>query len=130
MIDPKTFAVCLRICAVHCRWRLFNPWHDCIRLPCRDHRIRSIPKKKTEFDVQSTDDIGTVAWGLEADYALSFAYMAVYHVVPLLAAFAFWAYWLVKHPGDLQTAAVPLLTVLALFAVMWVPFGIVAGKSL
>jgi hypothetical protein len=72
--------------------------------------------------VQS-DDIGTVAWGLEAGYAISFAYVAVYHLVPLLAALGFWIYWLVRFPGDWQNAAVPILTVLAMFAVLWVPFG-------
>jgi hypothetical protein len=122
MISPKTFAVCLKVCDVRCKWPLLNPWHDCIRLPCRPHRLRCIPKKKSEFDVHS-DDVGTVAWGLEADYAISFVFVAVYHLVPLLAAFGFWIYWLVRFPGDWQNAAVPVLTVLALFAVLWVPFG-------
>jgi hypothetical protein len=122
MISPKTFAVCLQVCDVNCKWPLFNPWHDCIRLPCRYYRLRCIPKKKSEFDLQS-DDIGIVAWGLEADYAISFVFVAVYHLVPLLAALGFWIYWLVRFPGDWQNAAVPLLTVLALFAVLWMPFG-------
>jgi hypothetical protein len=70
-----------------------------------------------------SDDVGLVAWGLEANYAISFAYVAMYHLVPLLGAFGFWIYWLVRHPGDWQNAAVPVLTVLALFAVIWIPFG-------
>jgi hypothetical protein len=122
MISPKTFAVCLQVCDAKCKWPLLNPWHDCIRLPCRSYRLRCIPKKKSEFDLQS-DDIGIVAWGLEADYAISFAFVAVYHLVPLLAALGFWIYWLVRFPGDWQNAAVPVLTVLALFAVLWMPFG-------
>jgi hypothetical protein len=69
-----------------------------------------------------SDDFGIVAWGLEADYAMSFAFIAVYHLVPLLGALAFWIYWLIKFPGDWQNAAVPVLTVLAMFAVLWVPF--------
>lgn len=64
-----------------------------------------------------------VAWGLEADYALSFAFLAAYHLIPILAALGFWVYWLVKHPGDWQNSAVPILTVLALIAVFWMPFG-------
>ncbi|KAI4670363.1 uncharacterized protein J4E79_000644 [Alternaria viburni] len=107
MISPKTFAVCLKACDMNCKWPWINPWHDC---------------KKSEFDIQSDDAIA-VAWGLEADHAISFAFMAVYHLVPLLAAFGFWIYWLIKFPGDWQNAAVPVLTVLAIFAVLWVPFG-------
>ncbi|KAH7080625.1 hypothetical protein BKA63DRAFT_563300 [Paraphoma chrysanthemicola] len=122
MITPKTFAVCLKACDSKCRWRLLNPWHDCIRLPPQTYRLRSIPKKKSQFDVHS-DDVGLVAWGLEADYAISFVYVAVYHLVPLLGAFSFWIYWLIRYPGDWQNAAVPVLTVLALFAVIWIPLG-------
>jgi len=122
MISPKTFAVCLKACDMNCKWRWLNPWHDCVSLPCRSYRLGCIPKKKSEFDIQSDDAIA-VAWGLEADHAISFAFMAVYHLVPLLAAFGFWIYWLIKFPGDWQNAAVPVLTVLAIFAVLWVPFG-------
>lgn len=122
MISPKIFAVCLKACDMNCKWPWLNPWHDCVSLPCRSYRLGCIPKKKTEFDIQSDDAIA-VAWGLEADHAISFAFMAVYHLVPLLAAFGFWIYWLIKFPGDWQNAAVPVLTVLAIFAVLWVPFG-------
>ncbi|CAN9306032.1 unnamed protein product [Alternaria alternata] len=128
MISPKTFAVCLKVCDMNCRWSWLNPWHDCVSLPCRSYRLRCIPKKKSEFDIQS-DDAMAVAWGLEAEHAISFAFMAVYHLVPLLAAFGFWIYWLMKFPGDWQNAAVPVLTVLALFAVLWVPFGKHLGTS-
>jgi len=122
MISPKTFAVCLKACDMNCKWPWLNPWHDCVSLPCRSYRLGCIPKKKSEFDIQSDDAIA-VAWGLEADHAISFAFMAVYHLMPLLAAFGFWIYWLIKFPGDWQNAAVPVLTVLAIFAVLWVPFG-------
>ncbi|KAH8727556.1 hypothetical protein GQ44DRAFT_703430 [Phaeosphaeriaceae sp. PMI808] len=122
MINPKTFAVCLKVCDDQCTWRLLNPWHDCVTLPRRPHRIRCIPKKKSEFDLQS-DDVGLVAWGLEADYAISFAYLAMYHLIPLIGALVFWIYWLIRFPGDWQNAAVPVLTVLAMFAVLWMlPF--------
>lgn len=70
-----------------------------------------------------SEDTGIVAWGLEADYALSFVFIAVYHLVPVLSAFGFWIYWLVKHPGDWQNASVPIMTVAALIAVFWMPFG-------
>lgn len=70
----------------------------------------------------ASEDVGILAWGLEADYALSFAFLAVYHLVPVLAALGFWVYWLRAHPGDWQNSSVPILTVLALFAAFWMPF--------
>jgi hypothetical protein len=63
------------------------------------------------------------AWGLVADCAISFAFIAIYHLVPSLAALGFWVHWLVISPSDWQNVAVPLLTVLAMFAVLWKPFG-------
>jgi hypothetical protein len=70
-----------------------------------------------------SNEIGTIAWGLEADYAVSFAFVVVYHLVPLFAALGFWIYWLIRFPDDWQNAAVPMLTVLALYAVLWTSFG-------
>jgi hypothetical protein len=40
----------------------------------------------------------------------------------LFAAIGLWLNWLVNFLGDWQSAAVPLLTVLAMFAVLWIPF--------
>ncbi|KAF2130731.1 hypothetical protein P153DRAFT_336557 [Dothidotthia symphoricarpi CBS 119687] len=122
LINPKTFAVCLNACGASCIWPLLNPWHDCVKLPRRCDKLRCIPKKKSEFDVDS-EDVEIVAWGLEADYALSFAFLAAYHLVPIFAALGFWVYWLWTHPGDLQNSSVPIFTVLALFAAFWMMFG-------
>jgi tetrahydromethanopterin S-methyltransferase subunit E len=72
--------------------------------------------------MQSDDHGIAIAWGLEADHAVSFAYMMVYHLGPLLA-FGFRAQWVIKFPGDWQTAAVPVVTALALLAILWVPCG-------
>jgi hypothetical protein len=85
--------------------------------------LKLIPKKKSEFAVQSGQDIGGFAWGIEADYALSLLHLSVYHLIPLLSGFGFWVYWLTRHPGDWQNASVPTLTTIALMAVFWVPFG-------
>jgi hypothetical protein len=45
-------------------------------------------KKKREFDPQ-VNDMGNVAWGLEDDYALSFAFVAMYYLVPLFGHLSF-----------------------------------------
>ncbi|PSN61897.1 hypothetical protein BS50DRAFT_148013 [Corynespora cassiicola Philippines] len=128
LIDPKIFAICLSACNADCKWPMFNPWHDCISLPCRSNKLKCIPKKKSGFDVVS-DEIGAIVWGLEADYAMSFAFLAVYHLIPIIAATAFWIYWLRIRTDDWQNAAVPILTVLALFAAFWMPFGKRLGVS-
>lgn len=66
---------------------------------------------------------GEVAFGLEADYSLSFAILSVYHVVLIFLAFGFWIYWLNKYPNDLQNASVPSFIVFALMTTFWGLFG-------
>ena len=122
-INPKVFAICLKACDTGCLQSKINPWHDCIVLPQRNDRLRCIPKKKSEFKIDSEDLVDAVAWGIEAEYAMSFAFLAIYHIVPILGSLGFWVYWLIKHPGDWQNAAVPVLTVLALMAAFWMPLG-------
>ena len=68
----------------------------------------------------------SVAFGIEADYMLSLWMLTAYHLMAILPAFAFWAFWMSKHSGDWQNASVPLLTVLAMITVFWV----MAGKRL
>jgi hypothetical protein len=92
--------------------------------------LKSIPKKKSEFAVQSQQKVDDVAWGIEADYALSFFLLSIYHLIPLLSCFAFWIYWQIFHPDDLQTASVPILTTIALMGLFWVPFIYVHGSKL
>lgn len=62
-------------------------------------------------------------FGIEAEYALSFVILFVYHAVLILAAFAFWVYWLKNHPNDLQNASVPIFTVFGLMGAFWGLFG-------
>jgi hypothetical protein len=124
LIDPKLFAICLNACDEDCMWSIVGPpLHDCFQLPPLGDKLRCIPKKKSEFDVQSKQKIEDVAWGMEAGYALSFLYLSIYHLIPIFSGFGFWVYWLISHPGDLQNASVPTLTTVALMAVFWVPFG-------
>lgn len=78
MIRLKIFVECLQICEPKCKRPLLNPWHDCIKLPRRTYKLSCISKKKSALDLQS-DDSASVAWGIEADYALSFASVAFHH---------------------------------------------------
>jgi hypothetical protein len=103
---------------------MLPPWlHDCFQSSPLSDRLKCIPKKKSQFAVQLEQDADDVAWGIEADYALSFLLLTVYHLIPLLSGFGFWIYWLVYHPGDWHNASVLFLTTVALMAVFWVPFG-------
>ncbi|KAL4947835.1 hypothetical protein BDW69DRAFT_177632 [Aspergillus filifer] len=70
---------------------------------------------------------GEVAFGLEADYSLSFAILSAYHVLLIFLAFGFWIYWLKNHPNDLQNASVPVFTVCTLMTTFWGIFGINHG---
>jgi hypothetical protein len=92
--------------------------HKCRPLSPHSHRWKRIPRKKGAFN-SSGGDVGQCAFGIEADYALSFAVLAAYHVIPILAAFGFWVYWMKKHAGDFQNASVPLFTVTALLTAFW-----------
>jgi hypothetical protein len=104
-------------------WSFLGPWlHDCFYLSPLSGRLRCIPKKKSEFVVESEQAIDDVAWGIEANYAIPFLLLSIYHLVPLLSSFGFWIHWLVRRPGDRQNASVPALTTIALMAVFWVPF--------
>jgi hypothetical protein len=124
LIDPKLFAACLESCDEDCMWSVLGSWlHDCFQLPPLGGRLRCIPKKKSDFAVNTAPDDDDVAWGIEADYSMSFLIIAIYHLILLLAGFGFWIYWLVYHPGDWQNASVPTLTTMGLMAVFWVPFG-------
>ena len=85
--------------------------------------------KKSDFIVVSKQSIDDVAWGIEADYALSFLLLSIYHLVPLLSSFGFWIHWLVRHPGDWKNASVPTLSTIALMAVFCVPFQFTSNVS-
>jgi hypothetical protein len=110
---------------------VLGPWfHDCFQLECCDKTLKLIPKKKSEFNVLSAQGTEDFAWGIEAAYTISFLLVSTYHLVPILSALCFWAYWLNGHPEDWQNACVPFLATVALMAVLWVPMGIHYSQTL
>lgn len=84
-----------------------------------------IPKRKENFHIEQ-DTNESIAFGIRADYVLSLGYLFFYHLVTVVPAFVFWAWWIARNPGDWQTASVPLATTLALITVIW----IMAGKRM
>jgi len=110
------YQILLSECDKPCYWAIL-PWHYCVRLDEGSAHLKKLPKlKDLSTPLRTTDD---VAFGLEADYMLSLRILAAYHILTIVSAFVFWGYWMARHPGDLQSASVPLMTVLALIMVFW-----------
>jgi len=105
---------------------MLAPFHRCQKVPDRDFALKRIPKRKSE--VESKINGREEVWGLQAQHAISFVRVLVYHCLILGGPIAFWAWWLVKHPGDLQSAAVPLSTCLTLLSLFWSSAGILKGS--
>lgn len=87
-----------------------------------------IPRKKTEFDTMAGDPgdpedsggSGNLAYGIEAVYTLSFPIIFIYHLLSVIAWSGFWAWWLARHPNDLQNASGPMLAYFVILASLWV----------
>lgn len=129
LINQKLFSICLKACDPDCSWSLLPSFlHKCRPLPHNSHKWKRIPRKKSAFNI-SWSQPGEVAFGIEADYALSFAILFIYHVVFIFSALGFWVYWLRNHPDDLQNASVPTFTVLGLLGAFWGLLGRRIGVS-
>lgn len=120
------YQILLSECDKPCYWRVL-PWRYCIHLDQGSFHIKKLPKLKGTSDPLA--DVNELAFGLEADYMLSFRILAAYHILTIVPAFAFWGYWMTRRPGDLQNASVPLLTVLSLITVFWIMMGKRVGIS-
>ena len=121
VIDPNVLHFLLSECDEVCLWRFLNPWHRCIRLGEHLSYLSKIPKKTDGFSM--LDETGEkIAFGIEAGYKVSLGRLAIYHLILILAPVGFWAWWMVKHPGDWQNATVPLLAATALIVVFWLLF--------
>ena len=100
---------------------MFASFHDCVEAPNGDFAIDRIPKRKRLLEIES----GSVefAWGIQAQFAISFVHVVVYHILILFATFGFWAWWQARHPNDIQNAAVPLTTVSVLISMFYSSVG-------
>jgi hypothetical protein len=88
-----------------------------------DKNLKRIPRRKICFEMDSTSPI----WGLEAVFAVSFAYVFVYHCVMLAGPFAFFTWWLKAHPDDFQNASIPATVVLGALSLFWSGAGILTS---
>jgi hypothetical protein len=87
--------------------------------------LERIPKRTRCFDGDKSSPI----WGLEAVFAVSFAYVFTYHFVMVAGPFAFFAWWLKVHPDDLQNASIPLAIVLGALSLFWSGAGILTSNN-
>lgn len=96
--------------------------HDCVESHLGNWALGRIPKRKfaIELKVKSRED----AWGLQAQHAPHGLIILLYHVLILSGTFAFWIWWQINHPADLQNAAVPLSVVTVLISLFWSSAGL------
>ncbi|ORY06745.1 hypothetical protein BCR34DRAFT_616857 [Clohesyomyces aquaticus] len=120
-IPQHEFEMHLSACVQPCRWSLL---HECMPELSTSSVLDSIPKKATRFDVHSRSATDVYAWGLEAKFAVSALYVAIYHLLIFAFPFGFWVWWMKGHPNDLQGASVPATIALGLLSLFWSTNGI------
>ena len=85
---------------------------DLLRLiPKRDHGFQ------TSVHVGGREDM----WGLHAEFRISAAIVFVWQFTLTAAGWILRGWWLSGHPGDLQTAAVPISVIIACLTLFWLP---------
>ncbi|KAH6698143.1 hypothetical protein BKA61DRAFT_497437 [Leptodontidium sp. MPI-SDFR-AT-0119] len=118
-IVPHEFELAFSACSSKCS---LSALHDCVEPPLGTFAIERIPKRKGLIEING--DNPEFAWGIQAQHAISFFRILMYHLLIFAGTFAFWACWLVTHPNDLQNAAVPLTTVAVLLSLFWSSAGL------
>ncbi|KFY68064.1 hypothetical protein V496_01311 [Pseudogymnoascus sp. VKM F-4515 (FW-2607)] len=114
-IYPHEFEMAL---LPHCKEScLLSSFHDCVELRSGTTILRRIPKRKQPLQLKVNDL--EEAWGLNAHYTPHFLRVFLYHCLVLAGTFAFWTWWLVTHPNDLQNASVPFTSAAAIIALFW-----------
>ena len=135
-ISPDTFAALLGACDRLCSWSFLPIWmHKCHHIRADSRCLVRIPQKKSAYltgtlaHVSQGNFAEPVAFGIQANYMLSFARVFTYHIIPILGGFAFWIWWLRHYPSDLQNASVPLFTIGMLLGTSWALIGRYTDKS-
>ncbi len=116
-ITPHEFEMALASsspCGNSC---MFAPFHDCAEPLYGKDALDTIPKRKTPLAV------GTFgrehAWGIQAQHSISVTHVVLYHFLIIAGILGFWGWWQARHPSDVQSAAVPVTTMLGLFSLFW-----------
>ncbi|KAI9147240.1 Ankyrin repeat domain-containing protein [Paramyrothecium foliicola] len=120
-ISPHQFHALFYGCDSPCKWVL--P-HDCMSPPTTVTCLERIPKRTRNFLDQASP-----IWGFEAVFEVSFAYVLLYHFIMVAGPFAFWAWWIAVHPGDLQNASIPMTVALGALSLFWSSAGILTSNE-
>lgn len=117
-----TFEALVYACPSPCTWLI--P-HDCLWPPSGHTFLARVPKRTKSFMEDQTSPI----WGLEAVFAVSFAYVLFYHCLMVVGPLAFWGWWLSVHPDDLQNASIPFTVVIGALSLFWSGAGILTSTN-
>ncbi|KXJ90212.1 hypothetical protein Micbo1qcDRAFT_74301 [Microdochium bolleyi] len=100
-------------CKSRCTWRFI---HRCRICPEGRQCLTRLPNREKSFKGSGSDE---EVWGIEPEYAVSVARVAVYHVLLLVGPIVIFAHWISTHPDDMQTASVVLALVLGALSAFW-----------
>ena len=123
-ISSHEFAAAFSACGDRCMLAYF---HDCSRVPATSFAIKRIPKRKANVEMETGGR--EYVWGLQAQHAISFLFVLFYHLAVVGGPLFFWVWWLIQHPGDLQSAAVPLSILVTLLSLFWSSVGILKSSG-
>jgi hypothetical protein len=93
--------------------------------PDGNNILERIPKRNKCFQRDPNSPI----WGLEAVFAVSFAYVFVYHCVIVAGPLCFFGWWLRANPSDLQNASIPVTIALGALSLFWSGSGILTSRD-
>ncbi|PKY03849.1 hypothetical protein P168DRAFT_170710 [Aspergillus campestris IBT 28561] len=109
-------------CPVPCTW---HNLHSCRPALSGAEFMQRIPRRTICFERDQESPV----WGLEAKFAVSALCITIYHCIMLAGPFAFFAWWLRHHPGDLQNASVPATIALGALSLFWSIAGILTSHG-
>ncbi len=105
-IDPHFFEEALYSCSSQC---IISRLHDCREPPDGRVLLDRMPKRKMALELEKGGE--EHAWGLQAHHKISLVFLSCYFLLLVAGTIVFWVWWLSKHSGDLQNAAVPFTAV-------------------
>lgn len=113
-ISRHEFELALASCNTPC---LLAHLHECLEPPDGNIALDRIPKRNGAFALEAGGR--EFVWGILAQHSISYILVFMYHALVLAGLFAFWIWWQVRHPGDMQNATVPVMVFVALLSLVW-----------
>ena len=113
---------CNKVC-VKSKLDILEFFHECKgRNHCGKYQVlQHLPKRRKIWQIDN-DGEKDEAWGLHAEFDVSFLKVALYHLLILSGPLTFWGMWLRMWPTDWQNASVPFFAVAVLLSLFWLPF--------